>query len=83
MVIGVTEKQAGGGLVHYQPDVTADTHRPEVFVFGLVKLVQAHARIDRVHLQVERGGFDELLLVAGELGEAVSKRVSYAEININ
>ena len=68
MVVHITKQKAGCCLVHDQPDVAAHTHRPEVLIFGLVKFMQAHARIDRIHLQIESSRLDELLLIAGEFG---------------
>jgi hypothetical protein len=62
-------------------DVTACTHRPEVLVFGLLDPMQAHAGMRRVQLQVERRGFDRLLLVAGQAGQAVGEGVGDAEVH--
>ena len=54
--------------------VAAYLHRPDVFVLGLVELVEAHAGIGRVKLQVEHHRLDRLLLVADQTGEAVGAR---------
>jgi len=53
----------------------------EVLVPRLVQLVQAHARIGRVQLEVEGGGLDGLLLLASQLGEAVGEGIGDAEIH--
>ena len=41
--------------------------------------MQFHARNLRVHLQIERGGFDRFLLLAREFGEAVGEGVGEEE----
>ena len=81
MVIDVAEKQACVSPVDDQPDVAADTDRPEVLVLCLVELVELHARVGRVHLQVKGRGLDGLLLLAGQSGEAVGKGVGDAEFH--
>ena len=75
VVIDVAEQQAGVGPVHDQPDVRVDPDRPETLVLRLIELVKAQARRRRVHLQVEGGRLDGLLLVAGQAREAVGERV--------
>jgi hypothetical protein len=49
------------------------THRPEIFVSDLSELVEAHAGLGRIELQVEGRGLDGLLLVAGQAREAVGE----------
>ena len=66
-----------------QPDVAVHPHRPEVLVLRLVELVEAHAGIGRVELQVERRRLDGLLLVAGQSGEAVGESVGDAKFHPN
>jgi hypothetical protein len=61
--------------VYDQSDVIADPHRPEVLVFGLFELVEAHAGIGRIELQVERRSFDSLLFITSQTGEAFSESV--------
>ena len=61
--------------------VTARTNGPEVLVLRPVDLVPLQARMRRVHLQVERRGLDRLLLVTGQLREAVGEGVSDAELH--
>jgi len=63
------------------PEITADPHRPEVLVFRIVELVELHARIGRIQLQVKGDGLYCLLLFAGQFGEAVGKCISYAELH--
>src|SRR5216684_3958086 len=67
--------------MHDQPEVAVDPNRPKPLVLGFVELMEAHPRVGRIQLQVERGGFDRLLLVAGELREAICKRVGDAELH--
>ena len=58
-----------------------DPHRPEILVLRLVELVEAHARIGRVELQVEGRRLDGLLLVAGQSGEAVGEGIGDAKFH--
>ena len=81
VVIDVAEQEARLAPVNDQPDVAADPHRPEVLVLRLVELVEAHAGIGRVELQVEGRRLDGLLLVAGQAGEAVGEGVGDAEFH--
>ena len=81
VVIDVTKQEARFALVNDQPEVTAYAHRPEVLVLGLVELVEAHAGIGRVDLQIESRRLNALLLIAGQASEAIRKRVSDAEFH--
>ena len=47
-----------------------------------VELVELHPRISRIHLHVEGRGFDGLLLLARQLGQAVGKSISNAKFHI-
>ena len=47
-----------------------------------VELVKREPRSRRVHLQVEGGGFRDLLLVTGQLREAVGEGVGDAELHV-
>src|SRR5687768_10263134 len=80
-MIDVAQQQAAGRLVDDQADVAADAYGPEVLVLRLVEPVELHAGARRVHLEVERGRLHQLLLVAGETGEAVGERVGDAEVH--
>lgn len=60
-------------IANIEPDVEPQGN------LGLVELVEAHARIGRVDLKVERRRFDGFLLVAGQTGEAVSEGIGDAE----
>jgi len=82
MMIHITKEETVAGLMDNYPDVTTDPHRPEVFVFSIVELVELHAGISRVHLQVKGRGLYCLLLLTGQFGEAVGKCVSYAELHL-
>jgi len=55
--------------MHDESDVGVDTHRPEVPVARLVELVELQPGMSRIELKIESGGFDGLLLVAGQPGE--------------
>src|SRR5437867_2257951 len=81
MVIDVAEQEAFTALVDNQPDVAADPHGPEVWIFRLVQLVQLQAGSRRVELQVESGRLYGFLFVAGEAGQTVSKRVCNSEFH--
>ena len=67
--------------MHDQADITADPHRQEVRVFRFVEFVQLHARLRRVHLQVERGDFYRFLLLASEPRQALREGVGDAEFH--
>ena len=81
MMIHVAEQQAGITFVDDQPDIAVNSDRPEVLVLGFVELVEAHAWIGRIELQVERRHFDGLLLLASQSGEAVGEGVSNTKIH--
>src|SRR6266516_3150184 len=81
VVADIAEQEARSALVNDQPDVAAYSHRPKVFVPHLIELVEAHAGIGRIELQVERRRLDGLLLVAGQSGEAVGECVGDAELH--
>ena len=78
VVIDVAEQQARLAPVNDQPDVAAHPHRPEILVLRLVELVEAHAGIGRIELQVERRRLDGLAL-ARQPGEAVGEGVGDAK----
>src|SRR3972149_2345303 len=81
MVIHIAKKETFAGLMDNYPEVTADPHRPEVLVFRIVELVELHARIGRVQLQVKGSSLYCLLLLSGQFGETVGKCVSYPEVH--
>jgi hypothetical protein len=80
-MVHVAEQQAVRRPVHDQPKVAADPHRPEPPVLRLSELVEAHPGAGRIELQVEDGGLDGLLLIAGEARQAVGERVGDAELH--
>ena len=82
VMIDVAEQQAALRAMDDQPDVAADTHGPEVFVFGFVELVELHARIGRIKLQVERCRLHGFLLVTGEPRETVGESVGDAVLHV-
>src|SRR3989304_4287354 len=81
VVIHIAKEETFAGLMDNYPEVTTDPHRPEVFVFCIVELVELHARIGRVQLQVKGRSLHGLLFFAGQFGEAVGKCISYTELH--
>src|SRR5437016_7556084 len=81
MMRDVAEKEALCGSMNDQADVGADADRPEAFVLRLVEAMEVEARARRVHLQIERGGLDRLLLVAGQARQAVGEGVGDEELH--
>ncbi len=81
VVADIAEQQGTLRLMNYQPDVAAHPNRPEVLVLGLLELVEAHAGIGRIELQVERRCLDGLLLVPCQSGEAVSEGIGDAKFH--
>jgi hypothetical protein len=53
------------------PRIEADAGGPEVSVFRFIDAVELKAGLGRVHLEIERGGLDGFLFVAGGAREAV------------
>jgi hypothetical protein len=51
VMIDVGEQEAPHAPVHDQPNVAADSHRPEILVLRPVQLVETHAGIDQIELQ--------------------------------
>ena len=66
----VTEHHAALDPVEDQPNVSAGTGRPEVFVFDVVETMALQAWIGRVDLQFEGGEFGCFLLLAVEFVQA-------------
>ena len=81
VMVHVAEQEARRGPVDDQTDVATNADGPEVLVLRPLDLVQFQPRMRRVHLQVERGRLDGLLLVAGQLREAVGEGVGDAELH--
>jgi hypothetical protein len=48
---------------------------------ALASFVEAHPRAGRIDLQIEGGGLDRLLLVAGQPREAIRERIGDAELH--
>ena len=65
VMVHIAQQQTRAGLVHDQSDIAANPDRRKVFILGLVQFVKLHPGIGRIHLQIECGGFDGLLLFAG------------------
>ena len=67
--------------MHDQAEIAADPYRPEVRVSRMVELVQLHARVRLVELQIKGGGFDRFLLFAGQPRQALREGVGNAEFH--
>lgn len=52
-----------------------------VGVEDIVQLVQAHVGIDRVHLQIENRGLDQLLFAIGQMREAFGEGIGDEEVH--
>jgi hypothetical protein len=83
VVVDVAEQEAGRGAVNNQPQIETDPGGPEVAVFGLIDSVQLKARLSRVHLKIERGRFDGLLLFSRQAGKAVGECVGNTEVHLS
>ena len=81
VVIDVAKQKTLVCLVNNQPDVAADPHGPEVLVLRLVELVETHARIGRIELQVEGCGFDGFLFLFRQTGKTVGESVGDEKIH--
>jgi uncharacterized protein YndB with AHSA1/START domain len=77
---GWAEQEARFAPVNDEPDVAVNAHRPEILIFCLVELVEAHAGINRIELQVERG-LDGFLLITCQSGEAVGEGIGKTEFH--
>lgn len=65
-------------LVDHHADVTVYPCGPEIRIAGAVDSMRGKAEKARVHLEVEGGLLDLLLLLQGELGEGVIEGVGDA-----
>jgi len=52
-----------------------------MLVARLVELVKAHARVGRVHLEVEGGGLYRLLFTGSQMRKTVGECISDAEVH--
>jgi hypothetical protein len=82
VMVHVTKEEAVGRAVDDDPNVRADPDRPEVVVLRPVQAVEAEPRPRRIHLEVEYGRLDGLLLVPREAGEAVGEGVGDEEVHV-
>ncbi len=80
-MIDIAEKETRIALVNDQPNIAANSHRPKFLVLRPIELVQLHAGVDRIHLQVERCRLDGRLFLAGQPCEAVRLRVGDSEVH--
>ena len=81
VMVRIAEQQARRASVDDQADVAARPDGPEVRVLGLAQLVKAHARVGGVELEVEGGRLHRLLLLVGQLGQAVGEGIGDAEVH--
>jgi hypothetical protein len=77
----IAKHQARRGAVNDESNVLAHPHRPKVWIFRLLEFVELHPGVGGIQLKVECGRFDDLLLVAGEPGEAVGERIGDSEVD--
>ena len=81
VVIHVAQHQAVLSTMHDHSHIPADSDGPEIRISGSIQLVEPQPRLGRIYLKVESRGLHSLLLVTGQLGEAVSKCVGDAEVH--
>ena len=81
VVSDIAEQEIGRRLVHYHAHAAIHPNRPEVSVPGPVDAMELQTRLRRIELQIERRRLRGPLLLAGQLGEAVSKGDGYAEVH--
>ncbi|MDO3434519.1 hypothetical protein QWJ46_17725 [Rhizobium sp. CBN3] len=74
-MVDIGEHHAVAGFVDDNPEITADTHGPEVRILGCVDPVELQTGPVRIGLQVKRRQLHLLLLVIGQLGERGRKAV--------
>ncbi len=77
----ITKQHARRGLVHDQPDIGIDSHRPEIRVSSAVEPMEMQAPASRIELQIERCHFDRFLLRPGQSRETVGEGIRDAEFH--
>lgn len=81
VVVGyVAEQKAARPVVDDDSEVEVDSDRGEVGVFGTVEFMELEAGVGGIELEIEGGGFDELLFLVGEAGERVGESIGKEEI---
>jgi hypothetical protein len=83
VMVDVAKQEARLGPMHDQPQIQADTGGPEAAVLRFMHVVDLQARLGRVHLEIEGGGLDGFLLVAGKARQAVGEGVGDQEFHID
>ena len=73
MMIDVAQQWPARRAMDDDADVSVDANGPEVLVFGFVEAMEAVAGVSRVHLEIEGGGLDGLLLF-GRRRQAICER---------
>ena len=81
MVIDIAKKQAIPCFVDDQPNIAARPNRPEILVPYIIDFVKTHTRIGRIDLEIKGCGFDYLLFVTGEFGEAVGEGICDSKLH--
>lgn len=64
------------------PNIAVHSDRPEAFIPYIIEHVKTHTRMGRIDLEIKVCGFNCLLLVTGEFGEAVGESVGDAKIHM-
>ena len=77
----ITEQHARRGLVHDQPDIGIDSHRPEIRVSRAVEFMKMEASTGWIELQVECCGFYRLLFRPREPRKAVGEGIRDAKFH--
>jgi len=77
----IAEHQTRCRFVDYESDISADAHRPEVLILRTFDPVKLHPGIRRIHLKVESSCLYRLLLVGGQLAQAIGECVSDSEVH--
>lgn len=81
VVIDVAQQQTGIGLMDDHPDIASGADRPKVGILAAVDAMKLHPGIDRIHLQIESGCLNRLLLIAGQTCEAVGECIGDSELH--
>ena len=64
-----------------EANVQVDADRPKVGIFGAIEFVEPHTGTRWIELQVKGCSFNDFLLLAGQLCQAISEGVSDAEFH--
>ncbi len=81
MVSHITEQQAGITPMDNQPNIAIDPYRPEALILRFVELMKTHSGAGGVKLEVKGRHLDGLLILVGELSEAIGEGVGDKEVH--